>query len=629
MRLGKGVIALVVLLLGLSAGCSPQEKAATGYDPADVAVINRILRDNDAQNGFLASLGWKIDQPDTWLAFTDETQEPPERIRLAWINRKLDVLEFCNARLTGVMDLTGLTTPRTVQFYANDLEEVKGLEAMTKLETLWVAHSRVHSLGDLSGLIYLRDLIILANRLTTVGDLSGLTHLVRLDASFNRELTSLGDLSKLTRMRQLNVAVNKLTTLGDLSAMKDLYSLDVSYNRLTDLGDLGGLLRLTELNASINGLQNLRRLDNLVNLKRLNLRQNRLADIGDLSRLTALECVDVGFNRLTTLGDLKGLTRLTHLGVGHNQLTDLGELGADDTLEELVLSHNQLTALPDLTGMKALKKLVVADNPLEQPDPMKRLPEGVLEDFAFSGDQFPELSLAAKPLESLNELEVRKSDRMRDWELLRRMVANKPADFKWGPVVDAKIKQGPPPRLLQRLDLYGRPLKTLNLADHVAVDLIDNPGPVDRLVIGDGGYTLTELVQLHRKLRPAILDVISSQHPLLGDLKKPLKAGTAYTLKQLSPRLAADYQAAGDTVTLVACDKSGGFFFWTDDSLRDEFLKAKTELNEIRAVDAYTFENGRITFNRPGEYRLVVASDYIDGFESPVFVAYEDVLRVE
>ena len=632
-------IVLFGLLLILIGGCSSQEpeprakseSAPQSYDQSDVEVVNKILRDND-NSGYLASIGWKAGQPDSWRRHSDKNRKPSAEIALVWSNGKLTGMDFWNAGLTGPVDLTGLTSVKRAVFGVNEIDEFKGLESLSSLEVLWITHCKCRRLGDLSGLTNLRDLNLAVNTLESVGDLSRLTKLTSLNTSYNRELTDIGDLSGLTGLTTLDISVCKLGSVGDLGGLTRLTELNTSYNReLTDIGNLSGLTnlrklnlfackmesvgdlsalaKLTDLNLGRNEFKTAGDLSGLTQLKTLNLNDNyRLENIGDLSRLTGLEKVDIRMGDLKSLGDLSALTRLTSLDVAYNELSELSDLKAYDHLEELNLGSNYLTGLPDLSGMKVLKNLDVSNNPFDRTDFIDHLPAGSLEKFSFSTDQMPAFNLSFPAFEKLQELHLESFSSY-------RAIGN--------PVMEKRKFNE-----FEFLNLAGRPLKLLYLEEHLSSDQILGPGPVDRLAIGGSNYSMVELAAMQQYLKPAVFDLISTQLCNLGDSASPLQVGTVYTLNTLSPRLAADFQAAGATVRLIIGDKSVKQRRGGDVNCGFDHPRVSFEMYEKRLADAYTFDDGRITFKKPGEYFIAITSDDFNGKGSPAIVSYADAFRV-
>jgi len=555
--MGVKYVFIIRLMAGLIlAGLVPVSQArAQKYDPAEVEVISKILKDNDSQ-GILAAAGWKAGQPESWRNLSDKSQKQPIQAFLTWKNKKLEKIVFYNTRLTGVLDLAGLSGVKGLTIRLNNLDEIKGLETMSDLESLKGSHNQLKSLGDLSG---------------------------------------------LSQLRELDVSANQLSRLGELSGLKQLNRLNVSYNELTELGDLSALNQLTELSAARNRLTALTGLDQLTELKKLALERNRLENIGSLSQLGQLEYVDVRSNSLENIGDLSGLSRLTYLDAGFNQLTGLEGLSAFEALKELSLEYNQLNQLPDLSQMKVLKNLSISGNKFESSGLMEKLPERGLESLAFSGDQFPVFNLAGDQLAAIQKLRL-----------------NRPE-----PATEAPA--------FQALELAGHPLKSLYLREHVPAERIIEPGPLERLII-DGNYSMAELLELQQKLKPEKFDIISSQHPKLGDLSIRIKSGQAYPLAEVSPRLAADYQAAGATAKLIIGEKANyaQLSFAADESVGLDFARVRSELERVRVSEAYSFQDGQITFHQAGrEYFAIIISDDLGGSGAPAFIIYRDVFKTQ
>lgn len=97
------------------------------------------------------------------------------------------------------------------------------------------------------------------------------------------------------------------------------------------------------------------------------------------------------------------------------------------------------------------------------------------------------------------------------------------------------------------------------------------------------------------------MSVISSQHPELGDLKRPFKSGRPYSLAEISPGLAADFKAAGSAAKLLAAGEAakrlGGV---SDESCGLDFPRIRSRPEEADLAEAYEFKDGRLIFKKTG-----------------------------
>jgi len=179
---GKKIILPLILLI-LTAAAGAPAAAEEKYHPGDVAVINQLLKNNDAGNRVLARAGWEIDRPETWRLLPPA----PNRVHRgpSWKDGRLTNLILYDCELSGALDLSGLDRLAHLDLQSNYLTALTGLKALTDLRELSLKGNRLAVLSDLSGLERLETLSLGDNRLTRLSDLSRLEKLLYLDLAAN------------------------------------------------------------------------------------------------------------------------------------------------------------------------------------------------------------------------------------------------------------------------------------------------------------------------------------------------------------------------------------------------------------------------------------------------------------
>ena len=550
-------LALLILI------CSAPAFAAEDYHPGDVAVINMLLKINDAGNQLLTRSGWEIGRPETWPVLDpspDADLTTPADNRAA---RRLAADPSSEAASTPADD-------RAAKPPANDPPSGVTSTVVDGAGVVWRGGRVVElslNYGDLVGVV----------------DLSGLSELEVLKICYNREITRLKGLDQLVKLTGLHLETAGLEDIGDLGSLTELRWLILNHNRLTELRGLDRLRRLRRLSLDNNRLTALPGLALLTELRQLNLSRNRLTALEDLSGLKNLHELSAADNLLTSLPGLDELTGLRYLFLARNQLTGLAALNRLTRLKFLDVSGNRLAALKGLGRLEELTLVYIDGNPLPGNDFIKTIDSGRLTDFGFSGDQFPNFSLAAG-FPRLDDL-----------------------------VISGETE----PR---SVDLAGRELESLTLYAHLSPSIFHNSGGVRfGTIIGDRRYRLDELRALRERLNIRNFIVPSPQSPALGDLPARLESGRTYRLETLSPLLAADFEAGRGQSRIYVFNQP-----------EREFPKIINP-QQLPPGAVKTSANGEISFPAPGDYYLSLTASQVKmpGFAAaPEVIHYQDVFTV-
>jgi len=320
--------------------------AAPGtYNAGDISVINDII----ANNG----LYWTPANP------ADGSYVPSDWVAAIWsqdaTNRRIIQLNPWNGRLTGTLDVSGLSG----------------------LQTLHIGRCQLKALSELPPELTFLD--CWDNQLTSLPELP--SRLEWLNCSDN-QLTSLPAIPQ--SLSYLNCSSNQLEALPALPS--GLASINCNKNQLAALPPLPS--SLDRLECFDNLLTSLPTLPS--SLTYLCCDDNQLTALPDLpSGVSSLSC---GYNRITELPMLP--PGLRTLDCGGNQVSALPSLPPG--LRHIYCSANQLTDLPTLP--QSLRTLVCDDNQVAMPP---ELPYW-LERLSCIGNQLTELPALPVGLKELN-----------------------------------------------------------------------------------------------------------------------------------------------------------------------------------------------------------------------------------
>ena len=208
------IILTVLICLCVLMGCGEREYTNT-----------RDLKPNtDAPEPVAETKNPLIANPIVEKAIRESLEKPTGELT----NADLEKLEWLETGLRG-----------------KQLTEVKGLEKLTQLKTLYLESNQLTSVKGLAKLTQLKQLHLLYNQLTELPKgLEKLTQLEELDLGGN-QLNDVSGLEKLDQLTILGLGYNQLTEVPKgLEKLTQLENLNLEGNQLTDVK---GLVFLTQL----------------------------------------------------------------------------------------------------------------------------------------------------------------------------------------------------------------------------------------------------------------------------------------------------------------------------------------------------------------------------------------------
>ena len=260
------------------------------------------------------------------------------------------------------------------------INSLKGIEYLTRLETLELSGNLINDLRPLPGLTYLRQLYLEGNVVNDLAPLAELSNLRQLDLHCNmvNNVDPLGNLGNLT---DLDLGCNYVSEASALSSLSNLERLDLSETLVSDLSFLETLNNLNYLNISscqARDLQPLSYLGNLIELHAMDIQMRDLSSIFGLETLQKLYIGNLDFfgsnlfphddNIFADISLLAGLSNLTHLSLSHSGVADIQALSLLTELTYVELTGNNIVYIDPLVNNPGIDNgdiVILVGNPLD------------------------------------------------------------------------------------------------------------------------------------------------------------------------------------------------------------------------------------------------------------------------
>lgn len=272
-----------------------------------------------------------------WFSLHVWSSVSPEGVEASWTFRSVDperAVRFADPALEllvrdvaelpyGEIEYDDVSWIRELSGAYYDIAALDGIEQLTGLERLDLAHNAIRDVTPLAALTNLRSLDLSDNLVESVAPLAALTNLRSLDLSYNR-IESLSPLSSLDGLEELDVLGNRIRSLHGVEGMTSLRALNIAANPVEGLEPLSGLANLEHLVAWSLGIDDIAPLAGLSNLRFLDLSDNRIADLTPIAGLPNLERLDAFRNRIAHIEPLADLPKLVRADVSVNAVQFLG-----------------------------------------------------------------------------------------------------------------------------------------------------------------------------------------------------------------------------------------------------------------------------------------------------------------
>jgi len=223
---------------------------------------------------------------------------------------------FVSLKALNDVKVLSLTSGKTGKIIL-EIEDIKGLEALTDLQVL-----------NLN-----------SNGISEIQGLANLTNLEVLILSYNN-ISEIKGLDKLEKLRALDLIGNKISEIKGLEKLVNLETLVLKNNNISEIKGLEKLVNLETLVLSGNDISEIKGLDKLENLHTLNLGDNQILEIKGLEKLINLETLVLSCNDISEINGLKNLENLCTLNLIKNKITDISGIASSKKLTTLYLDSN-------------------------------------------------------------------------------------------------------------------------------------------------------------------------------------------------------------------------------------------------------------------------------------------------
>ena len=281
-------------------------------------------------------------------------------------------LAFADSALQVAVDeAVASTSGALVALSANGrgIADLGGIEQLTELEALDLAHNAIRDLSPLAGLRQLRLLDLSNNQIEEVSPLGSLKQLQVLILAHNA-VQDLAAILELDRLHSVDLTGNPLSgaataqiaALRDRGVTVDLGSPDDGVDPeppivddwvIGTFADSALEMAVDEAEASTSGA-----------LVTLNANGRGITDLRGIEELTELETLDLAHNAIRDLSPLAELRQLRFLNLDNNQIEEVSPLGSLKQLQMLFLAHNAVRDLAAILALDRLHSVDLLGNPL-------------------------------------------------------------------------------------------------------------------------------------------------------------------------------------------------------------------------------------------------------------------------
>ena len=316
-----------------------------------------------------------------------------QTIRIPDVNLRTAIHEALgiasNARITAA----DMRTLRELRAENRDIKSLKGLEAATNLERLFLNHNSISNISPLTKLTKLNHLSIRNNKISDISPLSGLVNMTLLNITLN-QISDLSPVAELINLRNIDIGENLVSDISPLAGLIKLEWVGTGENPVADLTHLSGLInlqgyhswgtpilnlsalaelpKLRDINICGGGLSDISTLAEITSLRELYLAGNEISDISALANLKGLSRLNLAHNEVSDVSALEGLKALKWIDLGENTISDVSPLRGLDSLTWLDLSENRITDVSELAALRSLTWIGLHGNAIADESVLER-----------------------------------------------------------------------------------------------------------------------------------------------------------------------------------------------------------------------------------------------------------------
>ena len=286
-------------------------------------------------------------------------------------------LAFADSALQVAVDeAVASTSGALVALNANGrgIADLGGIEQLTQLEALDLAHNAIRDLSPLAELRQLRLLDLGNNQIEEVSPLGALEQLQVLILAHNavQDLAAILELDSLHSVELTGNPLSGAAAEAQIAALRDR-GVTVGFGTPDDgvdepsgpespifdgwvtgtFADLALQVAVDEAEASTSGA-----------LVALSANGRGIADLRGIEELTELEALNLAHNAIRDLSPLAELRQLRFLNLDNNQIVEVSPLGSLKQLQMLFLAHNAVQDLAAILELDSLHSVDLLGNPL-------------------------------------------------------------------------------------------------------------------------------------------------------------------------------------------------------------------------------------------------------------------------
>ena len=253
------------------------------------------------------------------------------------------------------------------------IADLGGIEQLTQLEALDLAHNAIRDLSPLAGLRQLRLLDLSNNQIEEVSPLGSLEQLQVLILAHNA-VQNLAAILELDSLHSVDLTGNPLSGVAEtqIAALRDrgvtvrVLAPDDGVDEPSgpELPIVDGWATRAFADSALQVAVDEAQASTGAALVSLSANGRGITDLGGIEQLTQLETLDLAHNAIRDLSPLAELRQLRFLDLDNNQIEEVSPLRSLERLQVLFLAHNAVQNLAAILELDSLHSVDLLGNPL-------------------------------------------------------------------------------------------------------------------------------------------------------------------------------------------------------------------------------------------------------------------------
>jgi len=213
--------------------------------------------------------------------------------------------------LKAVFELKSLRRLEVVGLNDTNVKDISFVSESENLRTRGLCRTPAENVTPLKNCKTLRVLILaFCRELNDIEALRGLTNLEKLDLQWT-SVSNIEPLKSSTNLRVLDLSDAGIQSIDAVQNMSKLEELDVSDTHVTDLSPLAGCLQMKKLRLNWSNVLSITALAGLTKLEELDLSNTWVSDLTPLARCQEMRDLDIAY--CYGVRDLRVLKKMPHL----------------------------------------------------------------------------------------------------------------------------------------------------------------------------------------------------------------------------------------------------------------------------------------------------------------------------